>query len=350
MNSNPSFFVSRVFALGLLVFTAACGDPTAGLPPTVEILRPIDGEVFSIGRDIPLDCDVQAADEDAELAIDWSSFPNGAGPRIFLSDRASASTRDLGVGEHQIVCTASDGELEHNAIVAITVTNDAPIVTIVNPDPDGALTFFAGETIAYVGSVFDADLNADLEDLQWELISTSGGGALGTEEGERGTIPAGTLEPGEYQLTAYIRDTLGEVGTTWITFDVLADPEDLPPSIESGSVVAIPIDPNDNPPVSYFVEQCLVDINGDGYHDGDDLCQRLTFNAIVTDDHDAPEDLTYTWTVREDAVVVDTFTTPASATELDFEPGQYELELTATDTAGNDSVPYAFPFIVTTLI
>jgi hypothetical protein len=350
MNSKLSFFVSRVCALGVLVFTAACGDHTAGLPPTVEILRPIDGEVFSIGRDIPLDCDVQAVDEAAELVIDWSAFPNGAGPAIFLSDSASASTRDLGVGEHQIVCTASEGDYQNNDLVTITVTNDAPVVTIVNPDPDGELTFFAGEAIAYVGSVFDADLNADLEDLQWELISTSGGPALRTDEGERGTIAAATLEPGEYQLTAYVRDALGEVGTTWITFQVLPDPEDLPPSIETGSVVATPIDGNDNPPVSYFVEQCLVDITGDGYHDGDDLCQRLTFNAVVTDDHDAPEELTYTWTVREDDVVIDTFTTPASVTQLDFEPGQYELELVATDTAGNDSAPYTFPFIVTTLI
>ena len=350
MSSQLSFFVSRVFALGLLVFSTACGDSTAGLPPTVEILRPIDGEVFSIGRNIPLDCDAQAADGGAAVAIDWSDFPNGAGPRIFLSDRASASTRDLGVGEHQIVCTASEGGLDNNAIVTITVTNDAPVVTIVNPDPDGALTFFAGEAIAYVGSVFDADLNAALEDLQWELISTSGGPALRTDAGERGTIPAGTLEPGEYQLMAYVRDALSEAGSTWITFEVLPDPEDLPPSIEDGNVTATPVDSNDNPPVSYFVEQCLVDINGDGVHNGDDLCQRLTFDAVVTDDRDAPEDLTYTWTLRKDDVVVDTFTTPAAVTELDFEPGQYELELVATDTAGNDSAPYAFPFIVTTLI
>jgi len=49
-------------------------------------------------------------------------------------------------------------------------------------------------------------------------------------------------------------------------------------------------------------------------------------------------------------MVIDTFTTPASVTQLDFEPGQYEIQLVATDTSGNDSVPYAFPFIVTTLI
>ena len=30
--------------------------------------------------------------------------------------------------------------------------------------------------------------------------------------------------------------------------------------------------------------------------------------------------------------------------------GHYEVELVATDTAGNDSAPYAFPFIVQTLI
>lgn len=350
MATPLSFFLSRAFALGLLAFAAACGDTTAGFGPTVEILRPADGDVFSIGRSIPLDCDAQAADEVSPVTFDWSAFPGGAGPRVFLSDSASASTRDLGVGIHQLVCTASDGERDNNAIVTITVTNDAPIVTIVNPDPDGDRSFFAGETIAYVGSVFDADLNADLEGLQWEVVSTTGGPTLHTDEGQRGAIPAGTLEPGEYQLMAYVFDELDEPGSTWLTFEVLADPIDLPPSIEDGTVAATPIDVNDNPPVSYFVEQCLVDINGDGFHDGDDLCQRLTFNAIVTDDHDAPEELTYTWTVRGEDVVIDAFTTPTSVTQLDLEPGHYEVELVATDTAGNDSAPYAFPFIVQTLI
>jgi hypothetical protein len=356
MDSQLSFLNSRVFVLGVLALAGACGDPgeadlpaTHGLPPTVEILRPIDGEVFSIGRDIPLDCVAEAADGEAEVTYDWSAFP-GRGPSIPLSNEPSTSTRDLGVGVHQIVCTASDGEFDNNALVTITVTNSAPIVTIVNPDPDGDLTFFSAETIAYVGSVFDGDFNADLDDLQWQVDSLSGGPTRHTGEGQRGTIPAGTLEPGEYQLMAYVRDDLSEVGSTWITFTVLPDPEDLPPSIVDGIVAATPVDGNDNPPVSYFVEQCLVDINGDGYHDGRDVCQHLTFNAIVTDDHDAPEDLTYTWTLREDGAVIDTFTTPASATELDLEPGHYELELVATDTAHQDSAPYFFPFIVDTLI
>lgn len=349
MGSRISFIISRLFGVGSLVFAAACGDPGPGEPPLVEILRPRDGDVFSIGRDIPLDCDVQAAD-DATVTIDWSAFPGGAGPGIFLSDRESASTRDLGVGVHQIVCTASDGELENNDLVTITVTNTPPIVAIVNPDPEGALTFFAGETIAYVGSVFDADLNAELADLQWDLLSTSGGPTLLTDDGQRGVIPAGALEPGEYQLRAYIRDALGEVDSTWIIFDVLADPEDRPPSIVDGIVAAFPPDSSDNPPVSYFVEQCLVDTNGDGYHDREDVCQRLTFNAVVIDDHDAPEELTYNWTLRKDGVAIDTFTTPASVAQLDLEPGQYELQLVATDTAGHDSAPYFFPFIVSTLI
>lgn len=349
MSSNITFLVSRLLAVGSILFASACGDPGAGLPPRVEILRPSNGDVFSIGRSIPLDCDVEAADGSA-VTIDWSAFPGGAGPRIFLSDSAHASTRDLGVGVHQIACTASHGELQNNDLVTITVTNEAPMVRIVNPDPDGALTFFAGETIPYVASVFDTDLNAEPRDLQWDLLSTSGGSTLLTDEGPRGAIPAGTLEPGEYQLRAYVRDALGEVGTTWVTFDVLPDPEDLPPSILDGIVAAFPLDQNDNPPVSYYIEQCLVDINGDGYHNGEDRCQRLTFNAVVQDDHDAPEALTYTWTLREDDAVVDTFTTPASVIEIDLAPGRYELELVVTDTAANDSAPYFFPFIVDDLI
>lgn len=349
MSSNLTFLVSRLLAVGSILVAAACGDPGAGLPPRVDILRPSDGEVFSLGRHIPLDCDVESADGSA-VTVDWSAFPGGAGPRVSLSDSAYVSTHDLGVGIHQIACVGSDGELENTDLVTITVTNEAPVVRIVNPDPDGALTFFAGETIAYVGSVFDANQNAELRDLQWDLLSTSGGPTLLTDEGQRGTIPAGTLEPGEYQLRAWVRDALGEVDSTWIIFEVLPDPEDLPPSIVDGIVAAFPMDQNDNAPVSYFIEQCLVDINGDGYHDGHDRCQRLTFNALVDDDHDAPEELTYTWTLRKGDAIVDTFTTPASVVQLDFEPGNYELALVATDTVPNDSAPYFFPFIVEDLI
>ena len=314
----------------------------------MEILRPSDGDVFSIGRHIPLDCDVETADG-SPATVDWSAFP-GSGYRIFLSDSAHASTSDLGVGVHQIACTAFVGELQSNDLVTITVTNAAPLVRMLNPDPDGALTFFAGETIPYVGAVFDADGNAELGDLQWDLLSTSGGPTLLTDEGQRGAIPAGTLEPGEYQLRVHVRDALGEVGVTWVMFDVLPDPEDLPPSILDGVVAAYPLDQNDLPPVSYFIEQCLVDINGDGYHNGQDLCQRLTFNAIVEDDHDAPEELSYTWVLRRNDAVVDTFSTPASVIQIDLAAGRYELELVATDTAPNDSAPYFFPFIVNELI
>ena len=347
MANQICFFISRLFAVGSLVFAAACGDPDGGLPPRVEILRPGDGDVYSIGREIPLDCDVQASD-DATVSMDWSAFPGGAGPRVFLSNSAHAATSDLGIGIHQIVCTASDGELENSDLVTITVTNTAPVVTIVNPDPEGVLTFFAGETIAYVGSVFDADLNADLTDLQWDLLSTSGGPTLLTDEGQRGAIPAGTLEPGEYQLRAYARDALGEVDSTWIIFEVLPDPEDQPPSIVDGIIVAFPTDPSDNPPVAYYVDQCLVDINGDGYHDGEDRCQRLTFHAVVIDDHDAPEELAYDWTMRTDDVVVGPITL-GPYVQVDLEVGQYEVELVVTDTADNESKPYRFPFIITTL-
>lgn len=361
MNTKLSFLHNRVTALGLLGLLAACGDAgtdelgarelSPGEPPLVEILRPADGEVFSVGRDIPLDCDVQAADPDASVTIDWSGYPGGSGPAVFLSDHASSSTADLEPGVHQIVCTASHGDLQNNDLVTITVTNDAPVVTIVNPDHEGDLAFFASQDIAYDGSVVDADLNADLADLHWEVRSTSGGPVLHSGEGQQGTIPAGTLEPGEYQLMAYILDELGEPGSAWLIFDVVPSIGNHPPVISDPRVAATPIDPNDVPPTAYYVEQCLVDINGDGYHDGDDQCQRLTISATVNDDHDPREDLIYEWTVLEGDTVIDTFTTPSSVTQLDFAPSNfgYALRLVAEDTMGAVSRPHWFRFFVVTL-
>lgn len=350
MHSSNSKNRFKLLALGLLGLAACSGESSSGLPPTVEILRPVDGDAFSVGREIPLNCVARSADEGGSVSIEWTAFPGGRGPAVFLSDEADDSTGALSVGVHQIACTATEGDLQNNDLVTITITNEAPTVTIVNPDPTGALEFFESEAIAFVGSVFDPDLNAHLEDLRWDLTAISGGFSMEIPTGARGSIEGGTLTPGEYQLMAYVFDELGEVASTWIIFEVLADPIDAPPVIVDGIVAASPIDSNDNPPASYFVEQCLVDINGDGFHDGSDLCQRLTINATVTDDHDAPEDLVYTWTVRKDGGPFDMFTTPTSVTTLDLEPGQYRVQLVATDTAGNDSRPFNFVFTIATLI
>jgi len=340
----------NLLALGLLGLTACGGDASSGLPPTVEILRPVDGEVFSVGQEIPLNCVAESADEAGSVSLEWTAYPGGAGPAVFLSDEAHDSTGALSIGIHQIACTATEGELQNNDLVTITITNEAPTVTIVNPDPAGSLEFFEGETIAFNGSVFDPDLNAHLEDLQWDLTGISAGFSTDIATGAGGSIEGGTLAPGQYQLMAYVLDELGEVASTWIIFDVLADPVDARPVIIDAIVAASPLDSNDNPPVSYFVEQCLVDINGDGYHDGSDQCQRLTFNATVTDDHDAPEDLVYTWSVHKNGAPLDELTTPTSVTTLDLEPGRYEIQLIATDTARNDSHPFNFVFHVTELI
>lgn len=347
MHSTHSF---KLLALGMLAVAACNGDTSYGLPPTVEILRPVEGDVFSVGREIPLNCFAQSANEGGSVSVEWTAFPGGRGPALFLSDLADDSTGALGIGVHQIACTATEGEVQNNDLVTITITNGAPVVTIVNPDPVGTLEFFESDTIGFVGSVFDPDLNAHLNELRWELTETSGAFSVEVGTGARGSIEAGTLAVGEYQLMAYVRDELGEAASMWIIFDVLEDPVDAPPVIVDGIIAASPSDPNDNPPVSYFVEQCLVDIDGDGFHDGSDLCQRVTLNATVTDDHDAPEDLVYTWTVRKNDAPFDTFATPASVTTLDLEPGRYEIRLVATDTADNDSHPFNFVFAVTTLI
>lgn len=349
MNRLSSSFSIRASLAALLLFSTACGDEVVAGPPRVEIIRPANGEVFSVGRSIPLNCEFETDDRSTGFDLEWMAVPGGSDGN-FLSNEADTVTDVLGVGEHQIICTVTQREIVTNAIVTVTVTNEAPVVNIVNPDSDGDLVFYSNETIAYSGTMFDPDFNASVDDLQWQVISTSGGPELHSSAGERGSIPAGTLEPDEYQLLLYIRDELGEVDSEWMFFDVVADPVDRRPEIREMVTTAIPEEDHlDTNQPAYFAEQCLVDINEDGVVDDADLCQRLAFDATVYDDHDPLDALTYTWTLFQSGVEIDSFTTPDASTQLDLPDGYYRLRLVVQDTVPQSSQPHYATFSVTSL-
>ncbi|MGB8224161.1 MAG: hypothetical protein WCF10_16345, partial [Polyangiales bacterium] len=117
---------------------------------------------------------------------------------------------------------------------------------------------------------------------------------------------------------------------------ILANPENLGPSINSLSVIATPTDPYDSGLV-FWADACTVDVTGDGRVDANDLCQRLRFIGDVTDDHDPASALTFQWNVYEDGVLIDSFTTSTATATLDLELGRYSVELVASDTVSASS-------------
>jgi hypothetical protein len=206
------------------------------------------------------------------------------------------------------------------------------------------------------------DRNGNLSGVTWELrsIIMVSPHPLGdpiplpfthwTGSGVGETIPGGLLSPGTYDLIATASDTRGESASDAIEVIIEADPLDRRPSISNPTVTATPVDSNDRAPTFFWVDQCLVDVTGDGVVNHMDGCQRLRFGADVSDDHDALSALDYAWVISESGAVIDTRTTGSANLTLDLVPGTYQVTLTVTDSGGNASIPYTWSFTVETLI
>ncbi len=329
-------------------------------PPFAKIEQPTDGRSFALrAQSVPLVCDVDDADGMDTVDVSWRSNLDGAvgGPR------PSTSSLTLSAGMHEITCTADDGEFVATDTVTVMVINEAPLVRIVQPITE--TEYFAAEPILVAASA--TDRNGDFSHVSWELTSVEmvmiggvpglGGGrevpiefSWWSADGIEQTVPGGLLDPGVYTLTATAYDDDGESSSDQIIVRVAPNPVDARPVLSNPNVFATPAaDPNDNAPFYYWVDGCTVDITGDGRVDANDHCQRLVFRIDAMDDHDALEDLEFFWVVRLDGSVVETNSSSTSPS-FDLPVGNYEVIVTVTDTAGNESSPYAWSFYVSTLI
>ena len=310
-------------------------------PPFAQIRLPLDGQRFSWNASSPpLSCDVDDDGGAAALAVSWTSNRDGA---IGAASPITSAGR-LSLGTHEITCSASDGRFTLSDRVSIRIENDAPSVAI--NSPASGSRFFFSQTIPI--SATPMDINGNLSSVRWEALRGSSVAWSGT--GTTLTIPARTLSPATYTLRVTAADSLGSTGSAQITLVISSDPGDLPPSISSPTITPLPgIGPFDSPPTLFWVDDCPVDVNGSA--PGNGYCQRLRFNAAVTDDHDPLASLSYTYEVRRGGVVVSTTHPTSAQATLDLVAGSYQVKLIVRDSAAtpNES-SFTWTFAVDELI
>jgi len=220
--------------------------------------------------------------------------------------------------------------------------------------------YLAGEVIGLSARVFDINGNEDRSTVRWTAsqdIELRFGGtipfAYWDGEGLSEVIETDSLHAGFFDLTVTVLDEGGLLGVDTIRIEIVDNPpgDNLPPTMtgNSASIVPLPLGDFDDPPESFWLDQCDYDADGNGRVDSNDLCQRIRFTPTVLDDHDAPGDMTYEWTVQRYGELAETY--PGTETfEGDFEYGTYTVTVWATDTEGLRSAPWSWTFHVTTLI
>ena len=99
-------------------------------PPFVQITQPNEGASFpAASTGVPLSCNLDDDGGTSGLSVSWSSDRDGA----IGAPSALTSTTMLSVGLHVIMCTASDGTFAVSDTVSITITNQAPTISIQQP-------------------------------------------------------------------------------------------------------------------------------------------------------------------------------------------------------------------------
>ena len=331
----------------------ALGDAA---PPHTRILAPTATGSYTFGgSSVPLSCEVDDPDGMGDVEVSWTSSRDGV-----ISDRASTSSNRLSEGEHTLTCTATDGRFTVSDSVTISVGNVAPMVTITNPDVDGTLRFYRGQSIGLSARVYDVHGDEDLSTVRWTAsqdIELRFGGtipfAYWDGEGLNDVIEPDSLHAGLFDLTVSVADASGQRSVDTIRIEIVENPPggNLPPTVSgnSGSIVPVPFGDFDDPPETFWLDECDYDVDGNGRVDRNDLCQRIRFAPTVLDDHDAAADMTYEWTVQRGSDPAETYA-GSETFEGDFEYGTYTVTVRATDSEGFRSQPWSWTFHVTTLI
>jgi len=309
---------------------AAVTRALGGAVPMADIRQPLDGQRFSLGSSVRLNCDVDDADGADDVTVSWSS--NVDGPIGALSSFTSYPR--LSEGVHEITCTVSDGRFSVSDTVEISVGNDAPIVEIITPVTGDEL--HAGVAIwahARVG-----DVNGNFDEVYWQIFNSADLPTGWTAEGSDVTIPHDHLGPGRYTLVATGYDTEGERTQDRLTLNVQPAFADNPPSVERLLVhplTASELDTTESLFVGDLDEHRLV---------------RIT--AYARDDHDPASALRYHWRiVGPDGVLEMESSSPYLV--HDFPYGSTEVTVVVYDSRGpadGGSRPRSVTISVTTLI
>ncbi|MFT5458140.1 MAG: hypothetical protein ACI9K2_004645, partial [Myxococcota bacterium] len=271
-------------AVALLALAACENEPslvTTDAPPSVTILAPIDGELYTVDDLVEL---VGVARDDgpaSELNVSW------AGPDGLLGDAPpddqgnvylAIPAIDLGIGPTVLTLQAIDGAGQSASLaVGVTITDAAgttPTETTEPPEPgaptvtltgplDGA-TFVRDDEVAVIGFVADAEQAPDT--LLCSLSSSAEGVFWEGSASETGTIDLlRVFDVGMHTVTLTALDNQGKVSTDSATIEVL----------------------NDGRPFA------VVDAPASG--DTVDAGEVVVFEGTVWDDEDDHEELTVRW-------------------------------------------------------
>lgn len=226
-------FVTNTLSAGSHVITATVVDAdgntasktinlsvqsTANTPPTISVLAPAEGSMFTKGTAINFQAIASdAEDGDRTSNIQWTSNLNGT-----IGTGGSFSSSTLLVGTHQIVATVHDtaGNLA-SALVNVVVqapANTAPTVSITSPANGASLT--AGASFNLSGTANDAEQGNMGLSLQWILDGTT---TLATGA----TASAVISTAGGHTITARVTDSGGLTGEQVVNVSVASAP---PPS------------------------------------------------------------------------------------------------------------------------
>ncbi len=314
---------------------AALGE---NAPPFAQITTPTEGAEYSWNAAYaPLFCAVEDDGDPSDLSFAWSSNLDGA----IGGTSASSNTGPLpSLGIHEITCSVTDGPYTVSDTISINIVNDRPSVTLTSPLPtpgEAFAKFFYGQAIALTST--PTDINGNLSSVRWEVLNSSSV-LVWSGTGASTTIPANALpalQPAGYSLRVIATDTEGASGSDYMRLYIDPAPADIPPSITNLTISAIPADdPFDNPPVSYYIGACPVDVNGSipGYG----WCQRLAFSATVSDDNPLPggELFISKWKIYKSGELIDEQTGFGAMRPFNFvETGNYQVTLSVTDSGYN---------------
>ncbi len=274
-------------------------------PPSVTIIRPSANEVvFTEGEAITFDGSANDP-EDGELtgeSLVWTLSVNGY-PLSESIIGGSFEKDNLDSGNYAAKLTATDrGGLTKSASVSFTVKgNSPPSVTIIRPSAN-EVVFTEGEAITFDGSASDPDEDgADLS-LAWgirqdesQIYSTEGG-----------SFEKNDLSPGIYTATLTATDSREATGSASVSFMVKGN---SPPSVTI-------IRPSANEVV--FTEG-----------------ETITFSGSATDPEDGElTEESFVWTLSVNGDPFDGATGGSLFTSAALYPGNYTVELTATDSGG----------------
>lgn len=267
--------------------------------PNVDPTPVISAASYTIDEceDLTLDASLSIDDSDAasELVYIWEFGDGGS-----LSGQTvdHAWTRD---GAYTVTLTALDtegGSGDTSAIV--TVLNIPP-----TPSIEGPTTALVGEVVTLDGSASTDACEGSVEGYQWSWGDGETGFARPTPLGQHTYA-----EPGTYDVTLTVYDDGNTVAQASVQHRIEVG-IDLPPAPVASAN-------------AYTVAEC----------------ETVLFDAtLTTDDRDPLSDLQFLWDFGDGTVL-----SGPSPSHSYTEPGVYEVELTAIDTA---SQPNATSFLIT---